>query len=212
MDLCQIREIPLFQSSLRYAQLVRQLPNRRPPHSQFSLFFPFERCGEGVGTTSVRPHGREGDLLVGTFLEEEGAVGRAEEEDGECTVQETLTDVGHEVACGVRGHSRQWGNQRGGSSDDNSKRYSRPERGNPRLTSLLATLAVRHILIVYQDTPLFHQPDLLFIVGLEIYVCLQSTGNGLGGGGRGCSVGMAGWGDGGVRFGDGGHRFMSVFL
>jgi hypothetical protein len=81
-----------------------------------------------------------------------------------------------------------------------------------RLTSLLATLAVRHVLIVYQDTPLLHQPDLLFIVGLEIYVCLQSTGNGLGGGGCGCSVGVAGWGDGGVRFSDSGHRCISLFV
>lgn len=60
-----------------------------------------------MGTTSVRPHGREGDLLVGAFLEEEGAVGGAEEEDGECAVEEALTDVGHEVACGVWNQSRQ---------------------------------------------------------------------------------------------------------
>jgi hypothetical protein len=40
-------------------------------------------------------------------LEEQGTVGGAEEEDGECTVQETLTDVGHEVAYDVQDHSRQ---------------------------------------------------------------------------------------------------------
>jgi hypothetical protein len=52
-----------------------------------------------VRAASVGPHVGEGDLLRGTLLDQETTVGRAEEEDGEGAVQETLVDRGHEVAC-----------------------------------------------------------------------------------------------------------------
>lgn len=98
MNLCQIREIPRPQLALRDAQLMWQFPNRRSPHSHLPPFLDLGLNTERVGTTGIRPHGGKGDLLVGSFLEEEGAVGWAEEEDGEGSVEETLTDVGHEVA------------------------------------------------------------------------------------------------------------------
>lgn len=37
-----------------------------------------------------------------------------------------------------------------------------------RLTSLLATLTISPILIIHEDTPFLHQPDLFLIVSLEV--------------------------------------------
>jgi hypothetical protein len=79
---------------------VGQFPNRRSSHSHLASFFQLALDAQGVGTTCIGPHARKGDLLVGSFLEEESAVSRAEEEDGECSVEETLVDVGHEMAWG----------------------------------------------------------------------------------------------------------------
>lgn len=53
---------------------------------------------QGVGAAGVGPHVGEGDLLAGALLEEE-LVLVVEEEDREGSVEETLVDVGHEVAC-----------------------------------------------------------------------------------------------------------------
>lgn len=95
MNLCQIRKILQPQAPLRYSQLVWQFPNSRPPHSHLPLFLQLPLDTQGVGTTCVCPHAWEGYLFVCSFLEEEGAVVGAEEEDGECSVEETLVDVGH---------------------------------------------------------------------------------------------------------------------
>jgi hypothetical protein len=51
-----------------------------------------------VTAASVGPHSRKGDLLVGTFLQEELAIARTEKKDGERAVKKTLIDVGHEMA------------------------------------------------------------------------------------------------------------------
>lgn len=53
-----------------------------------------------MAATRVGPHGWEGDFLVCSFLEKESAVRGPEEENTECAVEETLVDVGHEVAYG----------------------------------------------------------------------------------------------------------------
>lgn len=50
-----------------------------------------------VRAAGVGPHIGEGDLLGSALLEEE-LVLVVEEEDGECAVEETLVDVGHEMA------------------------------------------------------------------------------------------------------------------
>lgn len=50
-----------------------------------------------VRAAGVGPHVGEGDLLSGALLEEQ-LVLVVEEEDGKGTVQESLVDVGHQVA------------------------------------------------------------------------------------------------------------------
>lgn len=61
-------------------------------------FFEFALDGERVGAARVGPHVGEGDLLGGPALEEQLAGLGVKEEDGEGAMQETLVDVGHEVA------------------------------------------------------------------------------------------------------------------
>lgn len=51
-----------------------------------------------VGAAGVCPHVGKGNLLGGALLEEQ-LVLVVEEEDGKGAVQETLVDVGHEMAC-----------------------------------------------------------------------------------------------------------------
>jgi len=95
MNLGQVSEILGYQSPLGYTQLVWQFPNRCSSNTHLPSFLELALDTQRVGTTRVGPHAREGDLLVGSFLEEKGAVTWAEEEDGECSVEETLVDVGH---------------------------------------------------------------------------------------------------------------------
>jgi hypothetical protein len=54
---------------------------------------------ERVRAARVRPHVRERDLLRRALLEEQAAVGRAEDKGGEGAVEEALVDVLHQVAC-----------------------------------------------------------------------------------------------------------------
>lgn len=51
-----------------------------------------------MGTAGVGPHIGKGDLLSGTLLEEQTLL-RVEEEDRERSVQETLVDIRHKMAC-----------------------------------------------------------------------------------------------------------------
>ena len=93
MDLGQVREILGDERILGYAQLVWQFPDCGSSDTHLPDFLDLALDAQRVGTTGVGPHGREGDLLVGAFLEEERAVTRAEEEDGKGSMEESLTDV-----------------------------------------------------------------------------------------------------------------------
>ena len=82
------------------SQLVVQFPLRRalhPQDSRIQLSTSLTRNSKRVGAASVGPHIGEGDLLGGALLQQETVVG-VEQEDRECTVEETLVDVGHQVA------------------------------------------------------------------------------------------------------------------
>jgi hypothetical protein len=69
------------------------------------------------------------------------------------------------AACGINpGNSEIEEEVRRGQDD--RRRTMNLNANDARLTSLLATLAIRHVLIVYQDTPLFHQPDLFLVIRL----------------------------------------------
>lgn len=80
---------------------MRQFPERCPSNAELALFLALRARRERVRATRVGPHGGEGDFFVGAFLQQETAVGGAEEEDAECAVEEGFraADVGHEVAC-----------------------------------------------------------------------------------------------------------------
>lgn len=52
------------------------------------------------------------------------------------------------------------------------------------LTSFLATITISHILLIHQDTPLFHQPDLFIVVRFEVDLGFGGGGGGLSGGGH----------------------------
>ena len=83
------------------SQLVVQLPLRGALHTQngrVELSASLTWDTQGVRAASVGPHVREGDLLGGALLEEQ-LVLVVEEEDGEGTVEETLVNVGHQMAC-----------------------------------------------------------------------------------------------------------------
>lgn len=81
-----------------------------PPHSpkknkqirtHLTLLDKFALYTEWVTAASVGPHARERDLLIGAFLEKQGAVRGTEEEDGEGPVKKVRwrVDGAHEMAC-----------------------------------------------------------------------------------------------------------------
>mgnify|MGYP007054562521 CR=1 FL=1 len=97
------QEVELVQRHLLRldAQLVVQLALRGPLDAQdrgVELRAGLPRDTQRVRTAGVGPQVRESDLLGGALLEQQTLVG-VEEEDGEGAVQETLVDVGHQVAC-----------------------------------------------------------------------------------------------------------------
>ncbi len=86
------------------AELVLELPLSRALHALDALGEVRAHLGgdaQRVGAAGVGPHVGESDLLFGALLQEE-AVLIVEQEDGECAVEETLVDVGHQVACTPR--------------------------------------------------------------------------------------------------------------
>lgn len=83
------------------AQLVVQFPLRSALNTQNSsikLCTSLSRDTQWVGTAGVGPHVGEGNLLGGALLQKQTLVG-VEQENGKGTVEETLVDVGHQVAC-----------------------------------------------------------------------------------------------------------------
>lgn len=82
------------------AQLVVQLALRRTLRSRNRVDQVGARLGgnaQRVRAARVGPHVGEGDLLRGALLEQQ-LVLVVEEEDGKGAVQESLVDVGHQVA------------------------------------------------------------------------------------------------------------------
>lgn len=82
------------------SQLVIQLPLSGALHALdcgIQLSTGLTGDTQGVRAAGVGPHVGESDLLGGALLEQEAVVG-IEQEDGECAVQETLINVGHQVA------------------------------------------------------------------------------------------------------------------
>lgn len=67
-------------------------------HTDLFCLFELALDGKGMRAASVGPHVGEGDLFRSSTLQQELAGSRIKEEDGESTVQETLVDVGHEMA------------------------------------------------------------------------------------------------------------------
>lgn len=81
-------------------QLVVQLPLRRTFHThncRIELGTGLTGDAKGMGAAGVSPHIGEGDLLGGALLEQK-AVLRVKEENGKGAVEETLVNVGHQVA------------------------------------------------------------------------------------------------------------------
>jgi len=82
------------------AQLVIQLPLRSTLYTQngrIKLRTGLTGDSKRVRAAGVGPHVGEGDLLAGALLQKEALVG-VEQKNGEGTVQETLFNVGHQVA------------------------------------------------------------------------------------------------------------------
>lgn len=97
-------KLELFQWHLLglNTQLVAELPLSSALHTQYSsikLSTSLARDSKRMGAAGVGPHVREGDLLRGALLEQKAIVG-VKQENGESAVEETLVDVGHQMACG----------------------------------------------------------------------------------------------------------------
>lgn len=81
-------------------QLVVELSLRGALYTQYrSIKLCASLTGDAkrVGAASVGPHIGERDFLGGTLLEQQALI-RVEQEYGEGTVEETLVNVGHQVA------------------------------------------------------------------------------------------------------------------
>lgn len=65
------------------------------------LFLDLAFDAQRMTAARVGPHAGEGDLFVGSSLEEQRSVRRPEQEHGERPVEEGLgrVDVGHQMAC-----------------------------------------------------------------------------------------------------------------
>jgi hypothetical protein len=85
-----------------YAEFVAQLPLARAFRTlDVGRQVAIPRLGrmrQGMRTARVRPHVGEGDLLAGALLQQQFVRLGMEEEDAEGAVEETVVDVGHEVA------------------------------------------------------------------------------------------------------------------
>lgn len=80
------------------AELVVELALCCTTNTDLLCFLEFTFNGKGVRAAGVGPHVGKGDLLWCSSLQQELAGCGVEEEDGESTMQETLVDVGHEMA------------------------------------------------------------------------------------------------------------------
>lgn len=100
MNLRQILELVNRCLALRNTELMLEFSRRCAPHTELTLLDLFLlEIIQWVRTARICPHVRKGDLLRSTLLQEELAIGRTEDECRKCSVQETLVDVFHQMAC-----------------------------------------------------------------------------------------------------------------
>lgn len=100
MDAGKVLELVHGRLVTRDAELVLELAASRNTNTELvCLNLLFGEVIEGVRAAGVGPHIREGDLLRCALLEEELAVGGAEDKAREGTMEKTLVNVLHQVAC-----------------------------------------------------------------------------------------------------------------
>ena len=118
---------------------------------------------QGVRAARVGPHVGEGDLLGGTLLEQE-LVLVVEEEDGEGAVEETLVNVGHQVAC-------EWPEHQYEHNHEDCRSTVGGGGGVVKVaalrTDLLAGLSDGKVVLVGDNAHLVHETDLLLVVAGE---------------------------------------------
>jgi len=98
VDPCKVVELIQGRLARRDPELMLEFPYRSNLDAVLVLLnLLLLEVIERVRAAGVGPHVREGDLLRGPLLEEKFAVGGAEDEDGEGTVEETFVDVLHKM-------------------------------------------------------------------------------------------------------------------